>query len=61
MPFRQTHTSYWTPALIAEELKGSMSATVTVFFEGSILPATEWEEWQRIFDGNFPGYAFWFN
>ena len=28
---------------------------------GSILSATEWEEWQRIFDGNFPGYAFWFN
>ncbi|WP_158818296.1 hypothetical protein [Methylocapsa sp. S129] len=28
---------------------------------GPILSAAEWTEWQRIFNGNFPGYAFWFN
>ena len=28
---------------------------------GPLLSSTEWAEWQRVFDGNFPGYAFWFN
>jgi hypothetical protein len=28
---------------------------------GPLLSSDEWEEWQRVFDGNFPGYAFWFN
>jgi hypothetical protein len=28
---------------------------------GPILPSADWEDWQRVFNGNFPGYAFWFN
>jgi hypothetical protein len=28
---------------------------------GPILSAAQWANWQRIFNGNFPGYAFWFN
>jgi hypothetical protein len=28
---------------------------------GPILSGAEWTNWQRIFNGNFPGYAFWFN
>jgi hypothetical protein len=28
---------------------------------GPTLSAADWAEWQRVFDGNFPRYAFWFN
>ena len=28
---------------------------------GPVLSGAEWTNWQRIFNGNFPGYAFWFN
>ena len=28
---------------------------------GPVLSGAEWAEWQRVFNGNFPGYAFWFN
>jgi hypothetical protein len=28
---------------------------------GPILSGAEWANWQRVFNGNFPGYAFWFN
>jgi hypothetical protein len=28
---------------------------------GPISSAARWAEWQRVFNDNFPGYAFWFN
>jgi hypothetical protein len=28
---------------------------------GPMLSGEEWTNWQRVFNGNFPGYAFWFN
>lgn len=28
---------------------------------GPVLSGAEWAYWQRVFNGNFPGYAFWFN
>ncbi|MGA2793926.1 MAG: hypothetical protein ABSE69_10385 [Roseiarcus sp.] len=28
---------------------------------GPVLSGAEWANWQRIFNGNFPGYAFWIN
>jgi hypothetical protein len=29
--------------------------------DGPILAGAEWQNWQHIFNDNFPGYAFWFN
>ena len=36
-------------------------AAVPYLEAGPMLSSEEWREWQRIFNGNFPGYAFWFN
>jgi hypothetical protein len=42
-------------------LWGTGHAAAPYLEAGPVLPAAEWAEWQRIFGGNFPGYALWFN
>ena len=36
-------------------------AAVPYLEAGPISSAAQWAEWRRVFNDNFPGYAFWFN
>ncbi len=42
-------------------LWGTGHAAAPYLEAGPVLSGAEWAKWQRIFNGNFPGYAFWFN
>jgi hypothetical protein len=42
-------------------LWGTGHAAAPYVEAGPVLSRAEWANWQRIFNGNFPGYAFWFN
>jgi hypothetical protein len=52
---------FFEPRAFDLVLWASGQAAAPYLEAGPILSETEWTNWQRAFNGNFPGYAFWFN
>jgi hypothetical protein len=52
---------FFEPRAFDLVLWASGNAAAPYLEAGPILSDVEWTNWQRVFNGNFPGYAFWFN